>query len=84
MDRGFISFKDYMEKEEQKVRFPNLKIITPVDTKDQSGRYSKEEVDQSRIQVTSIRASVEQVHGHQKHWLSLRNRQTLKENFQNS
>ena len=44
-----------MEKEEQKLRFPNLKIITPVDTRDQSGRYSKEEVDRSRIQVTSIR-----------------------------
>jgi hypothetical protein len=82
VDRGFISFKEYMEKEEQKLRFPNLKIITPVDTRDQSGRYSKEEVDKSRIEVTSIRASVEQVHGAQKHWLSLRNRQTLKEYFQ--
>lgn len=81
MDRGFISFKDYMEKEEQKLRFPNLRIITPVDKNDQSGRYSKAEVDKSRIEVTSIRASVEQVHGHQKHWLCLRNRQTLKEYF---
>lgn len=71
-----------MEKEEQKQRFPNLRIITPVAKNDQSGRYPKAEVDKSRIEVTSIRASVEQVHGAQKHWLSLRNRQTLKEYFQ--
>lgn len=70
-----------MEKEEQKQRFPNLKIIAPVAKSDESGRYSKAEVDESRTKVTSIRACVEQVHGAQKHWLALRNKQTLQEYF---
>ena len=71
-----------MEKEEQKNRFPNLRIITPVDKQDQTGRYSRDEVDESRKKVTSIRGIVEEFHGHQKHWVILRNKQTLQENFQ--
>ena len=80
MDRGFIGFKEFMEKDEQKARFPNLRIIHPVDKHDQSGRYPQAEVDKSRTEVTSIRSVVEQVHGHQKHWLILQNKQT-QENF---
>ena len=82
MDRGFIGFRDYMQKPEQKARFPNLRIITPVDKHDQSGRYPQEEVDKSRLDVTSGRNYVEQVHGQRKHWLILRNKQTLQVDFQ--
>ena len=70
-DRGFDSFKIWSELPEQVEKFPLLKVIIPVNTSDANQRYSREDVDRSRQQVTSIRHVVEIVHGHQKKFLIL-------------
>ena len=70
-DRGFDSFKTWSELPEQVEKFPLLKVIIPVNTSDGNERYSREDVNRSRQQVTSIRDTVERVHGHQKKFLSL-------------
>lgn len=40
----------------------------PVMHEDENGRYTREEVDESRLKVTSIRSIVECFHGAQKRW----------------
>ena len=71
-DRGFDSFKSWIELPEQAERYPLLEVIIPVNVTDNNQRYSREDVDLSRQQVTSIRDTVERVHGAQKKFLSLR------------
>lgn len=70
-DRGFDSFKSWLEEAEQAQHFPNLKVIIPVNSTDRNQRYPRAEVDRSRREVTSIRDVVERVHGHQKKFLVL-------------
>ena len=43
-----------------------LQVKLPVMTTDETNRYSKQEADQSRLEVTSIRHIVENIHAHQK------------------
>jgi len=71
-DRGFDSFKSWIEQPEQAERYPLLEVIIPVNVTDNNQRYSREDVNRSRQQVTSIRDVVERVHGHQKKFLILR------------
>ena len=82
-DRGFLAFQKHMNEPQMKQKYPNLEIIIPVTKEDQSGRFSKQDVDKSRKEVTAIRSIVEQVHGAQKAWLILRYRQSYQEFFSN-
>ena len=49
-------------------RFPNLKTMQPVSQTDETSRYPSEEVDRTRVLVTSIRHIVENVHAQMKTW----------------
>ena len=51
---------------ENRARFPRLRIVLPVSEVDGSSRNSRSAADKSRLEVTSIRWIVEAVHGQQK------------------
>ena len=65
LDRGFQGWKNQFEAKQKNDPsfFPNLKIVLPVNKCDsETGQYSKIDVDESRLKVTSLRGIVERVH----------------------
>ena len=76
-DRGFDGFKSWIEQPEQVAKYPLLKVIIPVNTTDNNQRYSREDVNRSRKEVTAIRDMVERYHGAQKKFLILNNNLNL-------
>ena len=64
--RGFRDFANWVESEEGQNEFPFLSCKLPVMRKDETGRYTTEESDKSRTEVTKIRHVVENAHAAQK------------------
>ena len=66
LDRGFETFANWIAT--QRRQYPNLRIVIPVKEVDETGRYQQQLVNESRVEVTSIRHVVENVFGAQKHF----------------
>ena len=66
LDRGFERFANWIAGNQR--QFPNLKVRIPVKETDVTGRYEQHQVNQSRMEVTSIRHVVENVFSAEKHF----------------